>query len=141
MCGHPVPEPDQQRQQERQQHKAAQEHDDIDGRVAVEDRDRVSDLAAERDVDQLCDRGGRHGSRQADRGGEERADDGLDYSGKVFISNSACEEDAKQVSDLIEEKFMKMKGMVRHFPIGATIGSHTGPGTVALFFWGKERLD
>ncbi len=72
---------------------------------------------------------------------EELADDGLDYSGKVFVSNSACEEDAKQVSDLIEEKFMKMKGMVRHFPIGATIGSHTGPGTVALFFWGKERLD
>ena len=35
---------------------------------------------------------------------EELADDGLDYSGKVFISNSACEEDAKQVSDLIEEK-------------------------------------
>ena len=25
--------------------------------------------------------------------------------------------------------------------IGTTIGSHTGPGTVALFFWGKERVD
>ncbi len=72
---------------------------------------------------------------------EELADDGIDYSGKVFISNSACPEDAKLVSDLIEEKFTKMNGMVRHFPIGATIGSHTGPGTVALFFWGKERLD
>ena len=23
--------------------------------------------------------------------------------------------------------------------IGATIGCHTGPGTVALFFWGKPR--
>jgi fatty acid-binding protein DegV len=25
--------------------------------------------------------------------------------------------------------------------IGTTIGSHTGPGTVALFFWGDERAD
>jgi fatty acid-binding protein DegV len=23
--------------------------------------------------------------------------------------------------------------------IGTTIGSHTGPGTVALFFWGDQR--
>jgi len=25
--------------------------------------------------------------------------------------------------------------------IGNLIGSHTGPGTVALFFWGDERVD
>ena len=25
--------------------------------------------------------------------------------------------------------------------IGTTIGSHTGPGTVALFFFGKERVE
>ena len=70
---------------------------------------------------------------------EAHAQDGLDYSGKVFISNSDCIEDARAVADLIEEKFTKMDGKVQIYDIGATIGSHTGPGTVALFFWGDER--
>ncbi len=70
---------------------------------------------------------------------EEHAENGLDYSGKVFISNSDCYEDARAVADLIEEKFTKMNGKVEIYSIGATIGSHTGPGTVALFFWGDER--
>lgn len=70
---------------------------------------------------------------------EEHAEGGLDYSGKVFISNSDCYEDARAVADLIEEKFTKMDGKVQIYSIGATIGSHTGPGTVALFFWGDER--
>ena len=40
-----------------------------------------------------------------------------------------------------EKKFPKMKGEPEIFPIGATIGSHTGPGTVSLFFWGEKRVD
>lgn len=72
---------------------------------------------------------------------EELAEGGLDYSGKCFISHSTCYEDAKAVADLVESKFTKLNGKVEIFPIGATIGSHTGPGTVALFFWGKERVD
>ena len=35
----------------------------------------------------------------------------------------------------------KLNGKVEIYSIGTTIGSHTGPGTVALFFWGKERND
>ena len=35
--------------------------------------------------------------------------------------------------------FDKMDGSVEYFPIGATIGTHTGPGTVALFYWGARR--
>ena len=70
---------------------------------------------------------------------EENAIDGLDYSGKCFISHSACMEDAKAVAELVEERFPKLNGNVEIFSIGTTIGSHTGPGTVALFFWGKER--
>ena len=70
---------------------------------------------------------------------EQRAQGGLDYTGKVFISNSDCYEDARAVADLIEERFTKMNGKVQIYSIGATIGSHTGPGTVALFFWGDER--
>lgn len=70
---------------------------------------------------------------------EEDAENGLDYSGKCFISNSDCYEDARAVADLIEARFPKLDGKVMISEIGTTIGSHTGPGTVALFFWGKKR--
>lgn len=70
---------------------------------------------------------------------EETVQNGLDYDGKVFISNSGCPEDARAVARLVEERFRKLKEPVRIFDIGTTIGSHTGPGTVALFFWGTER--
>ncbi len=69
------------------------------------------------------------------------ADKGLDYDGKCYISNSACLEDAQTVARLIEERFTKLNGKVEIYNVGTTIGSHTGPGTVALFFWGAERLD
>lgn len=70
---------------------------------------------------------------------KENARDGLDYDGKCYISQSACYEDARQVADLIEEAFSKLDGKVVINYIGTTIGSHTGPGTVALFFWGNKR--
>lgn len=70
---------------------------------------------------------------------EENADGGLDYSGKCYISQSACVEDAKEVARLVEERFPKLCGKVEINYVGTTIGSHTGPGTVALFFWGKKR--
>ncbi|MBR1704299.1 MAG: DegV family protein, partial [Clostridia bacterium] len=69
----------------------------------------------------------------------EHAEGGKDYHGKVFLSMSACEEDAKAVAALVEKTFKKMDGKVVINNIGTTIGSHTGPGTVALFFWGDER--
>lgn len=70
---------------------------------------------------------------------EAHARGGYDYSDKVFISYSDCLEDAQAVASLVESKFPKMKGKVQLFPIGSTIGAHTGPGTVALFFWGDLR--
>ena len=70
---------------------------------------------------------------------EENARGELDYSGKCYISQSACEEDAKAVAALVEKRFPKLNGRVEINHIGTTIGSHTGPGTVALFFWGKSR--
>ena len=72
---------------------------------------------------------------------KEHAADGNDYSGKCYISQSACYEDAKKVADLVEEAFPKLSGKVVINSIGTTIGSHTGPGTVALFFWGDDRKD
>ncbi len=72
---------------------------------------------------------------------EKFAEGGLDYSDKCYISNSACYEDAKMVADLIESRFPKLNGKVEINDIATTIGSHTGPGTVALFFWGSPRAD
>ena len=69
------------------------------------------------------------------------AENGTDYDGDCYISNSDCYDDARAVADLIEEKFPKLKGKVKIYSIGTTIGSHTGPGTVALFFWGTQRID
>ena len=72
---------------------------------------------------------------------EEKAEGGRDYNGKVFITQSYCEDDAKAVAALIEERFPKIDGKVEINYIGNLIGSHTGPGTVALFFWGEERTN
>ncbi|MBS6373358.1 MAG: DegV family protein [Erysipelotrichaceae bacterium] len=72
---------------------------------------------------------------------EAHADKGLQYDGKCFISHSGCYEDAKKVADLIESKFPFLNGRVVINYVGTTIGSHTGPGTVALFFWGDPRID
>jgi DegV family protein with EDD domain len=72
---------------------------------------------------------------------EKHAESGPDYAGKCYISQSACYDDARQVADLVEERFKKLQGNVLINHVGTTIGSHTGPGTVALFFWGKERTE
>lgn len=69
------------------------------------------------------------------------ADGGKNYSGKVFMSNSDCYEDAKAVADLVKENFKNIDGDVLINSIGTVIGSHAGPGTVALFFWGDKRVD
>ncbi len=72
---------------------------------------------------------------------KEHAQNGLDYSGKCFLSHSACYEDARAVADAVEAAFPKLNGKVMINSIGMVIGSHTGPGTVALFFFGDERKE
>lgn len=70
---------------------------------------------------------------------EQYAQGGLDYNDKCYISHSACLEDAKEIAEKIESRFPKLQGKVEINDVGTTIGSHTGPGTVALFFWGEGR--
>ena len=70
---------------------------------------------------------------------ESHAVDGKDYSGKVFISNANVIDDATAAKKAIEERFKKIDGEVQIFNIGTIIASHTGPGTVAIFFFGDER--
>ncbi len=71
---------------------------------------------------------------------EAHAVGGTNYSGKCYMSHSACFDDARRVADLVEERFPKLDGPVLINNVGTTIGSHTGPGTVALFFWGSKRV-
>lgn len=67
------------------------------------------------------------------------AENRADYDGKCYISQSACYDDARDVADAVEHAFPKLNGRVLINHIGTLIGSHTGPGTVALFFWGDPR--
>ena len=71
----------------------------------------------------------------------EYADHQTDYTGKCYISHSGCYEDAKAVADLVQSRFPYLKEKVEINNVGTTIGSHTGPGTVALFFWGDTRTE
>lgn len=67
------------------------------------------------------------------------AKDGENYNGKCFINHARCLDDARAVAALVEKKFPALKDKIEINYIGTTIGSHTGPGTVALFFWGDTR--
>ena len=55
----------------------------------------------------------------------------------VFISHGDCLEDAQFVADLIKERFGITNFIINY--VCPTIGAHSGPGTVALFFMGNER--
>ena len=55
----------------------------------------------------------------------------------VFIGHCAAKADAEYVATLVHEKYPDM--MVHIGDIGTSIGAHSGPGTIALFFIGNER--
>ena len=55
----------------------------------------------------------------------------------VFISHGDCEGDALFVAEEIRRRFGTEAIFVNY--VGPVIGSHSGPGTVALFFLGEKR--
>lgn len=67
------------------------------------------------------------------------AEGGEAYDGLCYLSHSDCYGDARALADAIEAYAPALRGKVKIFSIGPTIGCHTGPGTVALFFTGSER--
>ncbi|MBQ9982969.1 MAG: DegV family protein [Lachnospiraceae bacterium] len=69
------------------------------------------------------------------------AQNGLEYSGKCFVSHSDCIEDAKLLASMIEEAFPNLKEPVSISSIGTVIGSHTGPGSTVICYWGEERSE
>lgn len=68
---------------------------------------------------------------------EKQLGDWKDKNDIIFISHGDCPEDAQFVADLIKERFGYENFMIGY--IGATIGAHSGPGTVALFYMGDHR--
>ena len=68
---------------------------------------------------------------------EKQLGDWKDKNDIIFISHGDCPEDAQFVADLIKERFGYENFMIDY--IGATIGAHSGPGTVALFYLGDHR--
>ena len=70
----------------------------------------------------------------AQKYGELADDDGNKI---VYISHSDCLADAEELGRIIEEKYGAKTKLITN--VGAVIGAHSGPGTLALFFVGKER--
>ena len=55
----------------------------------------------------------------------------------VFISHGDCLEDAQLLEKILQEKYGVKSAFIYY--VGAVIGSHSGPGTLALFFMGSKR--
>ena len=67
------------------------------------------------------------------------ADGGTGYAEKCFICHSNCIEEALETRDAVAARFPHIQGEIRINDIGTIIASHSGPGTVAVFFFGDER--
>lgn len=57
---------------------------------------------------------------------------------EIFIGHGDCFEDACVLRDMVQERFPTIK-KISIDNIGPVIGSHAGPGVIALYFWGTER--
>lgn len=57
----------------------------------------------------------------------------------IAISHGDCLDDAKYVADLIKEQ-IEVKDIIINY-VDLTIGAHSGPGTVALFYFGGNRME
>lgn len=60
----------------------------------------------------------------------------IDKSGTVFISHGDCDDDVAAIKALLEEQGAKVEVITY---VGPVIGAHSGPGTLAVFYLGKNR--
>ncbi len=70
---------------------------------------------------------------------EKHAQGGAAYAGKCFICHSNSLENALLTKQAVAERFPHIDGDIRICDIGTIIAAHSGPGTVAVFFFGDER--
>ena len=55
----------------------------------------------------------------------------------IFICHGDCQEDAELLKSMLQERYGTKEVFIYY--IGAVIGSHAGPGTMAVFFLGENR--
>ena len=69
---------------------------------------------------------------------EKVAQLGGNYDNRVmFISHGDCLADAQALAEILKTRFGVEEVYINY--VGAVIGSHSGPGTLALFFMGDHR--
>ena len=78
-----------------------------------------------------------HGRKKSIRKMAERLGESIYDDTPVFISHGDCEEDAQLLARILKEEYGRETSLITG--IGSVIGAHSGPGTLALFFRGKER--
>ena len=78
-----------------------------------------------------------HGRKKSIRRMAEKLGETILPDSPVFISHGDCIEDAEMLRDILKNEYGKEVGLITY--VGSVIGAHSGPGTLALFFRGKER--
>lgn len=72
---------------------------------------------------------------------EAHCDNGKNYSGKCWICHSNNLSDALLTKEELQKRFPNIKGEIKVLDIGTIIASHCGPGTIAVFYHGDERIE
>lgn len=98
-------------------------YEDDKGRIIAYDKVRGKKNAVARTVETM----------------KRHAENGENYAGKAFICHSNCLADAEAAKAAVEAAFPHLNGKVRICDIGTIVASHSGPGTVAVFFFGDDR--
>ena len=78
-----------------------------------------------------------HGRKKSIKTLAEKLGQTIRPDSPIFISNADCMEDAEMLRDIIKNECGMDVTLITS--IGSVIGAHAGPGTLALFFMGKER--
>ena len=78
-----------------------------------------------------------HGRKKSIKTLAEKLGQTIRPDSPIFISNADCLEDAEILKDIIKNECGMDVTLITS--IGSVIGAHAGPGTLALFFMGKER--
>ena len=78
-----------------------------------------------------------HGRKKSIRKMAEKLGETILPGSPVFISHGDCLGDAEMLRDILKNEYGKDVQLITY--IGSVIGAHSGPGTLALFFRGKER--
>ncbi len=78
-----------------------------------------------------------HGRKKSIRKMAEMLGETILKDTPIFISHGDCIEDAELLAKILKENYGRETNLITG--IGSVIGAHSGPGTLALFFRGKER--